>query len=440
MTVQAPSSAVLAVQPDRRFSTESLFLLNTYAIELNRLAKEATDLVAKIAAAEATLIEQGAAIDAAEVAIDAAEAAIVTNTADIDAAEAAIAAQAPRLVAAGGTTGQVYAKATGADYDAEWVDPASAGAGLPVGGTTGQVLAKASGTDFDAVWGDQPVVDPLDLTDDTPGTPAANTVRVFRRAVGGRQMPAFIGPSGMDSAVQPFIARNKVGVWMPPGNATTVPGVFGLGALTATGTGTARNVATTNRFTRSPRLGFVSAATVGALAGPRLAVAQLTTGDGSGLGGFHVVIVFGFAAVTSDMRAFVGVRSATGAPTNVEPSTLTNGIGVGRGAANTTLHIYYGGSSAQTPIDLGASFPANTANTDLYELALFAPPLSAGVVNWQVTRRNTGDTASGQVSGSATVIPAATTLLTPLNAYVTNNATASAVALDLVSLYVETDY
>jgi hypothetical protein len=188
------------------------------------------------------------------------------------------------------------------------------------------------------------------------------------------------------------------------------------------------------------RLGYVSAATVGALAGARVAVAQFTTGNGAGLGGFHIVIRFGFSVVTSDMRAFVGPRALTGAPTNVEPSTLVNCIGVGRGAANTTLHLYYGGSSAQTPIDLGANFPANTANTDMYDLALFAPPSTTGVINWHVTRLNTGDTATGQVSGAATAVPSATTLLSPINAYVTNNATAAAVGLDIASYYVETDY
>lgn len=86
----------------------------------------------------------------------------------------------------GGTTGQVLAKASGTDYDTEWKTldaddvgaievPSSANDGdvltyddgewvaappaashdLPSGGTSGQVLAKASGTDYDVEWVNQ---------------------------------------------------------------------------------------------------------------------------------------------------------------------------------------------------------------------------------------------------------------------------------------------
>lgn len=51
----------------------------------------------------------------------------------------------------GGTTGQVLAKASGADFDVEWSD---APAGLPVGGTIGQVLTKLSATNYDIGWVD----------------------------------------------------------------------------------------------------------------------------------------------------------------------------------------------------------------------------------------------------------------------------------------------
>lgn len=281
--------------------------------------------------------------------------------------------------------------------------------------------------------------DPLDLTETDVAAPAANTVRIFRRAVAGRQMPAFIGPSGLDSALQPLIARNKIGWANPNGNSTTVSYV-GLPAFQIVGTATTRTVATTNLFTRLKRIGYVSATTAAALASVRINVLQHTTGDGSGNGGFHTIIRFGVAAFTSDMRMFVGMRDNASAPSNVEPSTITQCIGVGCGAADTSLRIFYGGSSAQTSIDLGANFPAKTANTDAYELAMFAPPSASGTVYYQVTRLNTGQTASGTLTGNATALPSATTLLTPISAFVTNNATAAAVALDIASVYVETDF
>ncbi len=60
-------------------------------------------------------------------------------------------AEVASVLPTGGTTGQVLAKTSDNDGEADWTDPAS---GLPVGGTTGQVLAKASGTDGDVEWVD----------------------------------------------------------------------------------------------------------------------------------------------------------------------------------------------------------------------------------------------------------------------------------------------
>ena len=292
--------------------------------------------------------------------------------------------------------------------------------------------------------GNNGVFDSALLTEiEDPGAAPAGKMRLYAHDIAGRMMPKFVGPSGLDSALQPFIARNKVGCWMPPGNANTVPGVFGFTAYTVVGTLTARNVAATNLFTRMRRLGIVGSSAAGNAAAARAAVAQITVGNGSGLGGFHKIIRFGIsdAVLVSGARTFVGISSSTAAPTNVEPSTLTNCIGVGNGAADTNLKIYYGGSTAQTPIDLGANFPSNTVNTDVYELALFSPPSLNGVVYYEVTRLNTGHVASGILSGNPGVIlPANTTLLSYAQIWRNNNATAAAAALDIMSDYIETDY
>lgn len=288
--------------------------------------------------------------------------------------------------------------------------------------------------------------DPLDLTQTGPAAPAANTVRMFRRTIANRHMPAFFGAAGYDVAVQPFVARSRIGWWNPPGNAATVPGVVGYSAYSATGTATARNVATTNLFSRMRRLAYLSAATAGSLAGARVNVAQITLGlsiGGIPAGGFFKVCRFGCgdAATVAGARQFVGITSSVAAPTNVEPSTLTNCIGVGHGAADTNLKIYYGGSAAQAPIDLGANFPANTLSVDVYELALFCPSGSE-TVYYQVTRLNTGHVATGTLTAavSGTQLPAPTTLLTYMNAWRSNNATALAVSLEIFSDYIETEY
>jgi len=271
----------------------------------------------------------------------------------------------------------------------------------------------------------------------SPAAPSADTLNVFARKVGGRMMLGQVGPSGLDTVFQPNLGGNKVALWMPPGGATTVPGVFGMAALTATGTATTRAVATTNMLTRMTRLGYVSAATAGALSGAREAFAKYTIGAGAPLGGFFARYRFGVsdAATVAGARMFVGLSAATGAPTNVEPSTIINCVGVAQLSTSTNLHIVWGGASANTPIDLGSSFPVSPGSVDAYELALFAPAVG-GAIHYQVTRLNTGDTASGSLT---TGLPLATTLLCH-QLWRTNNATALAVGLDICGIYIETDY
>ncbi len=268
----------------------------------------------------------------------------------------------------------------------------------------------------------------------SPGTPAADNLNTFARKLGGRMMLAQIGPSGLDTTFQPNLGGNKVALWMPPGGSTSVPGIFGMAALTATGTATTRAVATTNLLSRMTRLGYVSAATAGALSGAREAIAKYTTGAGSGLGGFYARYRFApsDAANVAGARMFVGMQAATGAPTNVEPNTLLNSIGVCQLSTSSNLQIYGAGATVGTPVDLGVNFPAN-GNVTAYELTMFSP--ASGGCSWQVTRLDTGGTASGDFAAA----PLGTVLLCH-QIWRTNNATALAVGIDVCGIYIETDY
>jgi hypothetical protein len=235
----------------------------------------------------------------------------------------------------------------------------------------------------------------------------------------------------------------KRALWQPYPNGTTVTTALGVVAPTAVGTVTTRNVAATNIATRSWRQGFVSAAGAGSLVGCRIPSSLITVGNGASppLGGFGVRIRFvpSDAATVNGSRFWVGITNFTGAFTNNEPSAITNGVGVGWGAADTNLKLFYGGSAAQTPIDLGANFPARTLSADLYELKLFAPPDEANTIYYTVDRNRGQFVATGTLTGAATVIPQSTTLLTPLNALICNNATALAVGIDYVEVLIETD-
>ncbi len=272
----------------------------------------------------------------------------------------------------------------------------------------------------------------------TPTAPAADKVKMFGSDVGGRILPEIVGPSGRSTSLQPHIGRKKIGSWLPVGNTTTAPLANGIAAPTITGTATIRSVATTNIVTQQRRLGYVSAVAAGSLAGFRNAAAQFFRGAGPGLGGFHVIIRFvrSDAATVAGARGFVGLWNITTSPTNVDPSTLTNIIGVGSDAAETELSIMHNDAAGTaTKIALGAGFPARTLSADAYELILFCAANEA-TVRYRIENLVTAVSTSGTIS---TDLPASTTLL-GIQGWTNNGVTNLAVGIDLINCYVETDY
>jgi hypothetical protein len=337
-----------------------------------------------------------------------------------------------------------------------------------------------------------------------PSAPSTGNLVIYSKSIAGRMLPKWVGPSGFDSPFQALIGQNKVAWWNPPGNSTTVPGVVGFNAPTAVGTATARNVAATNIFTRSRRLGYNSAATAGQAGGHYSTATQFTIGDALGLGGFYYVCRFGSADTLAQAISFVGMTNLTATPVvTTSPATFTNSIGIGCATGDTNYSIYYGGSAAQTPIALGVGFPAKTNSTDLIEIVLFAATNVNNAVGWRATNLSkyasftasisgttltssavtngtisigqtiqgpgvtvgtkitAGSGTSWTVSASQTVGPVAVTATTfesgtltaatpgtqlPLSstflnhrAYRSNNATATAVLIDIISVYIETD-
>ena len=274
-----------------------------------------------------------------------------------------------------------------------------------------------------------------------PAAPSAGNLKTFARTIaGGYTAPAFLNATNAVVQLQPAIANKRISTFTPQTGA--VISLVGFATGSTQGTATAAAPSSTSFFTRAPRVTYVSAGTAGSFASWYQGTGIVTLGVSGtpNFGGFYYVTRFGIADTVAAPRTFIGLSSIGTTPTNVEPSTLINSIGVGQGAANTNLFVYYGGSAAQTPIDLGANFPTGTSNTDWYELTLFAPPSSTNTVYYQVLRLNTGNVASGTLTGTAgTVLPLNTTFLGPRN-WRTNNATASAVTLALGSMYLESDY
>lgn len=314
------------------------------------------------------------------------------------------------------------------------------GGGTP-GGSTGDLQYNAGGGSFGGVTNVEHENGNLRFnnTGSVPN-PATSGSNLYGLAVGGRSMLAVIGPSGLSSTIQPHIGRNKIALWQPAGNSTTITAI-GSAALTATGTATAANVATTNRYTYQRRLEYlVTTAATTAVAGFRGAVAYNTIGGPSaGDGGFHFVCGWGpsTGVATATSRCFVGMGNSVAAPTDVEPSTITNIVGVGWDAADTNIQFMYRGTGTIAKIDLGASFPVPTVNnTSAYELILFSPAGTVQSVSYELNNLGTGAKAVGTVT---TNLPTATTFLAP-RGWMSVGGTSSVIGIGLMGLYIESDY
>lgn len=269
----------------------------------------------------------------------------------------------------------------------------------------------------------------------SPVAPAAGTAKLFGTSSGGRQMIAALAPAGAKMTMQPFLGKRWCGIWQAQGNNTQI-GVVGTTTPLVAGTQTARNVASSSFATSLKRVGLVSGASSGSVSGVRNGNAQFWRGNTAGAGGFHVVSRFlvSDAGLVSTGRLFVGMQASTSSPTDVDPSTIANTVGIGCDANDTVLQLYASGSAAQARTSLGASFPLSTS--DVYELALYCPPNGSNIT-YQVTRLNTGDVTAGTISAAAN-LPSSTTLLCQ-QMWRSNGSTAAAVGLDLISMYIETD-
>jgi hypothetical protein len=290
-------------------------------------------------------------------------------------------------------------------------------------------------------WNAEHVIDgQLELPlNNSPVASPANTSALFSRSIGGRIYPAFIGPSGLDTAMQPLLARNKV-AWFNPNGNTTVVTSLGMD-VTATGTATAAVVATTNILTATRRIEYaVATAATNAIAGLRSAQLQFHTGDpATPYGGFTWIARFARSrgqASNATRRSWAGMTSVTAVPTDVNPSTwAVNGIGVGSDSTDANWQIMHrNASEVMTKIDTGIS-KQYLDNTELFELALFTAPTGSTSVGYQFTRLSDGVSASGTIT---TNLPAADTLLT-WQIWNSVGGTSSVVGTSIASIYIETD-
>ena len=315
-------------------------------------------------------------------------------------------------------------------------------AGGSPGGSTNQVQYNNGGsfagaTDVEIEGGQLR----LDVPVSEPVAPAAGGTKTFASNIGGRVMPAFKGPSGRSAEVQPHVGCTSI-AFVQSIMGTTVLTQVGI-AIANTGAASAASWASTNLHTKMSRIDYlVTTATATAVAGWRYNTSRWTVGNNNstdGGGGFHFICRWGPATgvTTATNRAFVGMTNITAAPTDVEPSTITNIIGMGWDAADTNVQIMHRGAGAITKIDLGSDFPVPTTDrTKVYELVLFSPPnTTTQTVGYRVEDLTTGSVAEGTLT---TNLPTTTTALAP-RGWMSVGGTSSVIGISLMKLYIESD-
>lgn len=264
-----------------------------------------------------------------------------------------------------------------------------------------------------------------------PTTSEAGTLTTYAKDIASRLMLKMVGPSGLDVVMQPGLFNNSISMLMP--STTTGVTAIGIPAPTATGTvSTPTIVAGSGLLSTMRRTRVTSAATAGSVAQQRTTFPLCLRGDAAGIGGFFCSMRFAVPVKTSDSHFQIGLFNSLSLTAATLPSAQTNWIGMGYDPTDANYQIYCG-SGAPTKIDLGSAFD-RSIDTAVFEFTLFSPP-NGSAVGYRVKRLDTGDVASGILT---TNLPAGSTLLT-YHAKLNNNASAVAVAFELMRFYLESD-
>ena len=269
--------------------------------------------------------------------------------------------------------------------------PVVAGSGVTIDGTTNpdQIELRASG-----------LTNPMTTAGDIITGGVAGAPQRLGVGTDGQVLKVVSGaPSwAAESGSAPAIAWEGYATVNPD---TATSSAWGITAPTATGGGvSAKFMTAASKLAALPRRSHNATASTTALGGVRGSNGLVFFMATSTCGGCEVEMIAspGLGATVASHRFFGGWLSNNNAPTDVNPSTLTNIVGVGYDSGDTNLQFMHNdGSGAATKVDLGSGLPKPTvAEAAAYLIRITSNV--AGQVSYFVENIITGNTATGSVS------------------------------------------
>lgn len=267
----------------------------------------------------------------------------------------------------------------------------------------------------------------------TPAAPTAGNLRAFAGTRAGRTLLGMIGPSGIDTWLQPGLWGNRVAM-VTPGRTTTITSA-GCTAQTAA-TLSHPTIATGSLAETIYRTRFQTSTTAGNASGFRTDQLALRGNGTTARGGFFYAVRFCSGSISlAGAQQLIGLQGSNSALAG-EPSALTNLLAVGKDIADTQWQFMRNdGTGTATRVSLGVTI----ANNQTFDMRIFCAPSGSDVYVLVEQIADDGTATTLLNTSYNTDIPTTTALLA-MHCQSRNGATAAAANIEHARSYIESDF
>lgn len=257
----------------------------------------------------------------------------------------------------------------------------------------------------------------------SPGAPGAGDVKGFIKKLGA-PINVSAWPGGEEVAGLPLIGLGTASYGWRIG-LTGSTDEYQMATATATGTNAAIVATGAGWIAQSAWTEKFSSSAAGSSAGLRQAANPAAyRGNAAGLGGFLVWTRVAIQTTVATQRSLIGLVSTSADIANTEPSAQVDCVFAGNDTADANLSVMHNDATGTaTKVDLGASFPAQTAGA-VYDIYIYSAP-NGSTIEYAVQRLDSAAFTTGTLS---TNLPTNTVLLY-IQTHINNGATAATTRL-----------